>query len=220
MPAHEVDVGERDVALDHVERRVPEDPLEAEHVATIDQVAPGEGVAERVWAQSADHADPGLQPPHCLLDAAGVERPASAEEERRLGRTGAALPEVAHDRCPSCPADGHDALLCSLAPDLERAIGPQVAQSQSRRLGHPQAGVEQEQQDGPVADTCRGEQATHRVVADWLDELVGNAWLAQRPQCSGPGELLGRQPVAEDLERPDVARDADRRERRAELEQP
>jgi len=73
---------------------------------------------------------------------------------------------------------------------------------------------------GPVADTGRGEEATHRVVGDRLDELVGNARLAQRPQRGGRGKVLDRQPVAEDLERPNVARDADRRERRAELEQP
>jgi hypothetical protein len=35
----EVDVGQGDVALDHVERRVAEDPLKAEHVAAIDEVA-------------------------------------------------------------------------------------------------------------------------------------------------------------------------------------
>lgn len=63
VPRDEVDIGESDVALDHVQRRVAEDPLEAEHIAPVDEVAPGEGVAERVRAEPARHADPGLEPP-------------------------------------------------------------------------------------------------------------------------------------------------------------
>jgi hypothetical protein len=45
MAGHEIDVSEGDVALDHVERGVAEYPLEAEHVAAIDEVAPSERVA-------------------------------------------------------------------------------------------------------------------------------------------------------------------------------
>jgi hypothetical protein len=43
--ARDLNLSERDVALDHVERRVAEDPLQAEHVAAVDQVAPGETYA-------------------------------------------------------------------------------------------------------------------------------------------------------------------------------
>lgn len=46
MTCDEVDVCQCHVALDHVERGVAQDPLQAEHVAAVDEVAPGEGVAQ------------------------------------------------------------------------------------------------------------------------------------------------------------------------------
>ena len=60
MAGDEVYVGKRHVALDHVERRVAEDTLEAEDVTTVHEVAPGERVAERVRAASP--GDPGPAP--------------------------------------------------------------------------------------------------------------------------------------------------------------
>ncbi len=70
--------------------------------------------------------------------------------------------------------------------------------------------VEEEQEDAR-SRTSATREPPHRIVADRLDELVGDTRLAERPQRRGLGELLGREPVAEDLERPDVAGDADRR---------
>ena len=61
MAGDEVDVGQRHVALDHVERRVAEDPLEAEHVTAVDEVAPGKRVAERVRAASPGDPGPALE---------------------------------------------------------------------------------------------------------------------------------------------------------------
>ena len=43
---HDLKLRQSDVSLDHVERRVAEDPLKAEDVAAVDEVAPGERVAE------------------------------------------------------------------------------------------------------------------------------------------------------------------------------
>jgi hypothetical protein len=42
----QIGVRQGHVAADHVERRVAEDPLEADHVATVEQVELGERVAE------------------------------------------------------------------------------------------------------------------------------------------------------------------------------
>ena len=42
MAGDEVDVGERHIASHHVEGRVAEDSLEAEHVTAVDEVASGE----------------------------------------------------------------------------------------------------------------------------------------------------------------------------------
>ena len=45
LALREIRVRQRDVALDHVERGVAEDSLEAEGVAAVDEVAPGGRVA-------------------------------------------------------------------------------------------------------------------------------------------------------------------------------
>ena len=110
-PADEL-VRQRDMALDHVERRMAEDLPKAEGVAAVEEVAPGEGVTGRVGA-----APPGDSGPH-------------------------------------------------------------------------------------------------------LQALVGGSRLAECPERRGLGELFGQEPVAEDLEGPNVARDADRGEGRPELEEP
>src|SRR5438034_2623712 len=114
MAGDEIDVGQRDVALDHVERRVAEDPLEAEHVAAVDEVAPGERVAERVRAASPGDPGPALEALEDLLHPAPVERAAATEEERLVGRAGAALAHVADDRRPGGAADWHDPFLRAL----------------------------------------------------------------------------------------------------------
>jgi hypothetical protein len=46
VPGDEIDIGQRDVALDHVERRVTRDPLKGEHVTAVDELAPGERVPQ------------------------------------------------------------------------------------------------------------------------------------------------------------------------------
>jgi hypothetical protein len=58
MPSHEIGLGQADVAADHFESRVPQDLLQAEDVATIDQVGAREGVAEGVRAAASADARP------------------------------------------------------------------------------------------------------------------------------------------------------------------
>src|SRR6266498_1253688 len=124
-PPDDLQLRQRHVALDHVERRVAEDPLEAEHVAAVDEVAPGEGVAERVRAAAPGDPGPALEALEDLLHPAPVERTASTEEERFVRCTGTTLAHVADDPRPGGPADRHDPFLSALAGDLERAVGPQ-----------------------------------------------------------------------------------------------
>ena len=137
MAGDEVDVGEGDVPLDHVEGRVAEDPLEAEHVTAVDEVASGERVAERVRAASPGDPGPALEALEDLLHSSPVEPAASTEEERLVGRAGTTLTHVADDRRPGGPADRHDPLLRALAHDLERAVGSQITEAQPGRLRHP-----------------------------------------------------------------------------------
>jgi hypothetical protein len=54
-----IGVGEGHVTLDHVEGGVAEDSLQTQHVAAVDEVAPGERMPERMGAQAAGDADPG-----------------------------------------------------------------------------------------------------------------------------------------------------------------
>jgi hypothetical protein len=48
MPCDQIGLGQRHVAAGHVKGRMPQDLLEAEDVTTVDEVAAGECVPERV----------------------------------------------------------------------------------------------------------------------------------------------------------------------------
>jgi hypothetical protein len=131
---------------------------------------------------------------------------AAAEEERRIRRTWATLAEVADDRPAGACPDRHDPLLGALAHDLDRAVRPQIAETDPGRFRNTKAGVKKEQQDGPVAHAGEPEKASEGVVGDWLDELVGDTRLAQRAERAGFGELLGLEPVPKHFQRSDVNR--------------
>jgi hypothetical protein len=69
VATRDVSVGEGDVTADHVKGRVTQDLLEAEHVATIDQVIAGKSVAEGVRRAAPFEAGSRLQALEDLLDA-------------------------------------------------------------------------------------------------------------------------------------------------------
>lgn len=108
-------------------------------------------------------------------------------------------------RLASYRPDRHDPLAGALAHDLDAAVGPQVDGAQAGQLRQAQSGVEEQQHDGAVAGRGTVEQAAHGTIRQRLDELVGHARAAQRAQGLGRGQLLGRAPVAEDLEAAHVA---------------
>ena len=62
MAGNKVSLGQRHVAANHVERRVAEDLLEAEHVAAVDEVAASERVAEGVRRAARADARPPPEP--------------------------------------------------------------------------------------------------------------------------------------------------------------
>lgn len=131
-----------------------------------------------------------------------------------------ALAKVADDRGASGRADRDDPLLGAFAHDLDRAIRAQVTEPDPGRLGDPQPGVELEQEDRPVAHGGEPEESPESVVGHWLDELVGDALLAECSQCAGFGEPFRLELVPKHLEGPDVAGHADRGEGRPELDEP
>jgi hypothetical protein len=63
-------------------------------------------------------------------------QPSAPRRPRKSGSSGAgtALTHVADDLRPGGPADRHDPFLRALAHDLERAVGPQIAQAQPGRI--------------------------------------------------------------------------------------
>ena len=90
MLRNEDDVGQGDIALDHVKRHMAEDPLQAEPIAADSRVASGKRVSQRVRAAPANDPDPGLQTAEDLLDTPG----------RRAARGG---PGRALCPAPQCP---------------------------------------------------------------------------------------------------------------------
>ena len=46
MARYQISLRQGDIPADHIERRMAEDLLEAEHIATVDEVAASEGVAK------------------------------------------------------------------------------------------------------------------------------------------------------------------------------
>src|SRR5207244_5080202 len=91
-------VGQRHVALDHVECGVAQDALQTEGVATVDQVRPGEGVAQGVGAAAAGQPSPQLQPAEELLDTATAQRAAETRAKDRAFRISTSLTQVADQR--------------------------------------------------------------------------------------------------------------------------
>ena len=85
-----------------------QDLLEAEHVATVDQVVAGKGVAESVRRAAAFEAGSRLEALEDLLDAV-VGKPGAklGEEDGLVGLASAARGQVAADRPPRAETDGH-----------------------------------------------------------------------------------------------------------------
>ena len=221
MPRDKVGLGQADIAADHVERGVAQDLLQAEHVPAVDEVAAGERVAEGVGAAARGDARAPPEVRDRELDALPTERPAPAAHEHRVGRAdGAALRDVAQERPAGGRAEGHDPLLGALAHDPHRPVGPQVADPEPRHLGQPQAGVEQEQDEGALAGLGDREQPLQLGVGEGGDDPARDARPPERPEPGSGAELFCRAPVAEDLEAPDVAGDRLGGQRFAQLEQP
>ena len=114
---------EVDVAANHVEGRVAEDPLEAEQVAAVEQVELGERVPEGVGiGPHAVEPGPPAEPAQGMLDRSRGERPPVAGEEDMI--------DVASDR--PRPAVGEVVRQAGLGHG-----GQPYARCNSRLLAHP-----------------------------------------------------------------------------------
>ena len=73
---------------------------------------------------------------------------------------------LADERPPGGRADRHDPLLGALAHDMERPVGTDVADPQRGELGQSEAGVEQDEREGPLALVGEGEEAPQLRVGE------------------------------------------------------
>ena len=136
MPRDEVCLRESDVAADHVECRVAEDLLEAEHVAPVDEVAAGERVAERVGAAAGANPRPPPETGDCDLDATAAKHPAPATDEQRVnGADERPVGDVAEEGPAGGGPERDDPLGGSLAHDPDRPVRPQIANPERGDLG-------------------------------------------------------------------------------------
>lgn len=129
-----------------------EDLLQAEHIATVDEVAAGERVAERMGAGAGTDAGAAAEPRDRVLDAAPAEGSSVPADEQRCGRAkGGPAGNVAEERPTGGRADGHDPLLRALAQHPDRPVGPEIADAHGGDLGEPKAGVQEEQSECTLA---------------------------------------------------------------------
>ena len=135
MAGHEIGLGQADVAADHVERRVAEDLLEAEHVAAVDEIPPSKRMAEGVRGCSGSRSPPVARGGRSRAGCRGRSGPGpSARRERIAGDDGCPSREVADERPPSARTDRHDPLLGALAHDMERTVGTDVTDPQTKEF--------------------------------------------------------------------------------------
>lgn len=92
MPRDKVGLRQRHVAADHIERGVAEDLLEAEYVAAVDEVAPGERVAERVRRAARSDAGPPAEAGDRLLGATLAQRALPARKCGSVAEARARVP--------------------------------------------------------------------------------------------------------------------------------
>ena len=129
QPATRLEPCEEHIATHHVERRMAEDLLEAEHVAAVQEVAPSERVAERGRRAARGSARPPPESGNRLLGAALAQRTLPARQERVGCRGSRSGPEIPDERPPGSCSHQRDPFLRALADNVQR---PQN-QAQSRR---------------------------------------------------------------------------------------
>ena len=96
---------------------------------------------------------------------------------------------------------------------------PRAARAGPQRR-QPEPGVEEDERKRPLPLVGEGEEAPQLRIGEGGDEPARHLRSAKPSEASRRGDLLGRAPVAERLETPDVAGDRLGRERGPQLEEP
>lgn len=152
MGAVEIDLGEGEVAFDHVERGVPEQFLEGVGVATVAQVLDGEGVAEAVRVDVSD-AGAGSQGAEGLGERGGIDAAVVVgAEERFVGFGIGTGGQVAPERLRGAGRIRQGAFAGAFAHDLDALVAVvELVHLEPGQFADAHASVEQEQHDGAGA---------------------------------------------------------------------
>lgn len=153
MSGFDIRLRDRQVAPDHVERGVAEDPLQRVDVPVISQKLNGEGVPEAMRVHPL-HAGAGADPAQDMMELARIERgpgPPGGEEGSVHGfiPTGG---QVAPDDLAGDGVKGDQALFVAFAHDDEVVrFEVHVADGQAAELAGAEAAVQEEIDDGAIA---------------------------------------------------------------------
>ena len=153
----DVGISQLAVPAGHFQVRMPQQPLQGEHIAAVSQEGDGSRVAQRV-RRASDPRKSGFPafPSHDFLHPPPGQRPAVVRQEKKIafgpGRHSAAVVDIVPEQALHLLADGNQALLVAFTQDFQHAvIKLQIGELQSEEFGDPQPGIEQGQYDRIVA---------------------------------------------------------------------
>ena len=204
----DVPLRQGDVAPRHLQAGVPEELLEGKQVAAAAEERHGERVPERVRGASGVLDLGGLaQPLDDLAHAPARQglasaRPAVREKDRR-GRLPCVLPQVVPQRLGGGLTEVQRPPLASLSHDLAALRGHvEVADAQRAELRGAHARVEQEEEDGVVAQGVPRpaggrEQQRDLALRERLDLVRPDRGRRDRLHRGGRDHLLGHEPAEE-----------------------
>lgn len=178
---------------------MPQEHPQVVHVHAVLQAASGEVVAEAVGAAAGLHPRPPLQPGQHDFDGGVAHRLAVVGQPhgvRSRLRGDAVLGQVGFQVLFRLDVDGQGAPFVPLAQDAHLLqLGVQLGELHLGQLVEAQAGIDEDRDDGPVADAqvavavldivlAEVEQGVHLFVAVGLDVLVIGRGQPEAPQVS------------------------------------
>jgi hypothetical protein len=172
---------------------VAEDALQAEDVAAVLEERAGKCVAQDVRRRADCEAGSRGEPPEDLLETVRRKRATVRADEERVARPRPAAPRKHQTNRPAClSTHGYDAFLRAFAHDSTATLNEvDVVHGEAGRLGEPYAGIEQKENECPIAfglarTLDRPKQGTDVGLAKAANELLRYArdrYPAERVVC-------------------------------------
>ena len=197
------------VAAHHVGGAVAEEVLDVQFARVVGDGPGGKGVAEAMGMDPGNAGSP-AQPPQELLEPIGpephgrLEPPvAGGEEQRPRGRS--PVNAIGSEGVGAAGGEGDEAVLAAFAPPHEQAAlrEPAVGEIQVGRLRTADAGIEERQEDRPIAapphrgGIAAGQQPSDLLRGQGRHDRLGQAHVAEPPEGIVAGIAGGAQPGPE-----------------------